>query len=332
MTNFFIGSCEPSWFSEKMVSIGFWTTFYVAQVYEWLKSPFVVEQSSIPAQALRNVLRIGKSICTFKTIKDVRFSGFHTLFKPFRKDHLNVFLNHSIGIWSGTDYPATRVVMYVHGGGYVSGDIASFIGIVDRMATHFECPFFLPQYRLSPEFSILDMITDLMDALQHVQERYPNVPIHLIGDSAGGGLCLWLLNEIVQRDNNIIVSCAICSPMIDLRCNSWSFKTNAGLDPCLDTSTVRLCADVARDRLPVYLNPWVNWKWEKFPPIRISVDAEEILFSDSILAHQHLSNAILKIHKGLFHAFFVFYPCIEKECIQEMDEISNFFRSTSSKA
>jgi len=123
------------------------------------------------------------------------------------EDLVEINGHHYINVYTFTpeNYNAKRpVLIYLHGGGFMSGDVAEF-----RMAMRFTseqsgCKIIFPEYRLSPEnpypagvedcHAIIEWVYDHADELEIDKNK-----IMVAGDSAGGGLtnsCLVLDKDL----------------------------------------------------------------------------------------------------------------------------------------
>lgn len=119
------------------------------------------------------------------------------------EDLVEINHDHYIDVYTFTpeNYITGRpVLVYLHGGGYMTGDVAEF-----RMAMRFVCEqsgckVIFPEYRLSPENPYPAGIEDCHAIVEWVYEHADELGVnrHKImigGDSAGGGLtnsCLFL--------------------------------------------------------------------------------------------------------------------------------------------
>ncbi len=123
------------------------------------------------------------------------------------EDLVEINHDHYIDVYTFTpeNYENGRpVLIYLHGGGYMTGDIAEF-----RMAMRFiceqsGCKVIFPEYRLSPENPYPAGIDDCHGIIEWVYETADELGVnrHKImvgGDSAGGGLtnsCLFLDKDL----------------------------------------------------------------------------------------------------------------------------------------
>jgi acetyl esterase/lipase len=92
----------------------------------------------------------------------------------------------------GTPTPA---ILYIHGGGHVSGSVPAFRKDMCRYAYHTQTPVFAPGYRLAPEYPHPKALEDVLAALAflvaHGEDlRIDPTRIGILGVSAGGGLAV----------------------------------------------------------------------------------------------------------------------------------------------
>jgi acetyl esterase/lipase len=83
------------------------------------------------------------------------------------------------------------VIFYTHGGGYISGSCSDHRALVAKLTTASGLRVLLFEYRLAPEHPFPAALDDTLTAyrwlLGHIK---PTTRIFIVGESAGGGLCL----------------------------------------------------------------------------------------------------------------------------------------------
>ncbi|MEJ5153940.1 alpha/beta hydrolase [Gluconobacter wancherniae] len=80
------------------------------------------------------------------------------------------------------------VVLFLHGGGFVHCDLISHHGICCRLAASSGAMILSLDYRLSPEHRFPAGLEDAWTALQWLRVQFPDLPLAVAGDSAGGNL------------------------------------------------------------------------------------------------------------------------------------------------
>jgi acetyl esterase len=118
------------------------------------------------------------------------------------------------------------VVVYVHGGGFTTGGIASHAGTAQALADVSGHPVLFVDYRLAPEHPAPAAINDIVAAVDVHIGSDPHLPMILIGDSAGGALAFWAALRL--RDAGVGMSALLLvNPMLDPRADSPSYAQYA---------------------------------------------------------------------------------------------------------
>lgn len=143
------------------------------------------------------------------------------------------------GAWIGA--AGAGAALYLHGGGYQIGGIASHAGLAARLADATGLRLFLPEYRLAPEHRFPAAIDDVLAVYRALIGR-GRPPVAVMGDSAGGALAL--LCAMQARDQALALPRAVIllSPWLDLSLSGDSYDRLAALDPFSQTAQLRAMA------------------------------------------------------------------------------------------
>jgi len=205
-------------------------------------------------------------------------------------------------------------LLYLHGGGYVSGSGAFYLAMTAHISAAAQCAVLLPDYRLAPEHPFPAGLEDCLRAYQWLAVTGPAGPapakaIFIAGDSAGGGLTLATLLALRDRRLPLPQAGIALSPFTDLTLSGESLRTEAELDPimhprCLPDFVTRYIADGdVRDPLasPVFAD------YTGLPPLLIQVGEHEIIRDDSVRVGERARAAgvevTLEVWEGMFHVF-----------------------------
>jgi acetyl esterase/lipase len=133
--------------------------------------------------------------------------------------------------WLEPPDAGAAVVLYLHGGGFVSGSLRTNGGMIGALARSAHARTLSLEYRLAPEHPFPAAVVDATKAYRHllglgISPRN----IALAGDSSGGTLVLNTL--LALRDSGLpLPSAAVAiSPWVDLGCSGGSFEDNARHD------------------------------------------------------------------------------------------------------
>lgn len=209
---------------------------------------------------------------------------------------------------------ADRAIFYTHGGGYVSGNCIDHRMHVARFVQATGAGALLYDYRLAPEHPFPAAMEDTLTAYRWLLEQgiAPD-RIVIVGESAGGGLCLASLLAI--RDEHLPLPAAgvAFSPWTDLACTGDSYRTNAMRDISTLGSWDVWGGYYVGPNDP--RNPWISPLYgdlHGLPPILIQVGDHEILLDDSVrfTAKARTAGVDIRLHvwEGMVHCFPLLAP------------------------
>lgn len=148
--------------------------------------------------------------------------------------------------WIG-DPEAKFVLLFLHGGGYIQSSTEGYYeywhGMINRTnASNATTSVAVLQldYTLAPEARYPTQLQEAATVLSYLlsEAERPPSSIILIGDSAGGNLCLSLVSHLLHPQAEVpaisldepLLGLLLYSPWVSFRTNSESFSRNAGLD------------------------------------------------------------------------------------------------------
>lgn len=219
-------------------------------------------------------------------------------------------------------------VLYVHGGGMVSGDWAGFRGICSKLSRELGgAAVWCVNYRLLPEWTVRDAVDDVLDCLQHMNIRDPT-PIACVADS-GGAIALVL--ALLRVSSNILIACcALMSPMIDLSC---SIPEDRSEDAYTNRVMLEFCFRHCRERLGAEVSNPILQDLGCLPRMLVLAAATELLLSDAVkLANKAQHDGVqveLVVHAHAFHAWPTLAGFGIHECDEGLIQIVHFIKSNS---
>jgi acetyl esterase/lipase len=124
-----------------------------------------------------------------------------------------------------------RVVVYVHGGGFV-GPIDPFqVKYAARLATALDAQVVMPDYPLAPEHTWRDSHEDIVRVIQRAAETSERVVV--VGDSAGGGVALAAALTVRDRGGAQPSHLVLHAPWVDLTTSTPETEVVTREDPWL---------------------------------------------------------------------------------------------------
>jgi len=213
----------------------------------------------------------------------------------------------------------SRVVLYLHGGGYIIGSALAFLGVAGAFAEAAGARALVVDYRLAPEHPYPAALEDARTAYFSLLEQgVAPGSIALVGDSAGAGLALALIAALKQRGAPLPAAAALISPWIDLEAMGSTIASKAEVDPSLTRDALLGMADAylqgTSARTP-FAAP-LHADFRGFPPLFIQVGSREILLDDAVRLASKAAEAdvptLLKVWPGMIHDWTVYAPMLSE--------------------
>jgi len=131
--------------------------------------------------------------------------------------------------WCATpDADERRAILYLHGGGYVSGSIAVYRSMAANLSRAAQARVLTIDYRLAPEHPFPAAVEDSIASYRWLLSLgIKPTRIVIAGDSAGGGLTAATLVAIRDAKLPLPAAGVLLSPMVDLEATGESMITKA---------------------------------------------------------------------------------------------------------
>jgi epsilon-lactone hydrolase len=207
-----------------------------------------------------------------------------------------------------------RVVLYLHGGGYVLGSIHSHRDMCERLSRAAEARVLAVDYRLAPEHPFPAAVDDATAAYRWlVKEGYAPTKIAVAGDSAGGGLTFATLLALKKSGDPMPACATPISPWVDLEGLGDSMISRDAIDPMVHKPMIEQMARTyvgpsgdLRDPLAAPLHGDLTG----LPPLLIHVGSRETLHDDALRMAEKARKAgvpvELDIVEGQIHVWHIF--------------------------
>ena len=178
-----------------------------------------------------------------------------------------------------------RVVMYLHGGGYMIGSMRTHRSPLSYLSRVSDARVLGLNYRLAPEHPFPAAVEDAVAAyLWLLEEGVPPGRIVIGGDSCGGGLTIATLVALKYFGHPLPAGGISHSGWTDLAHTGESFTTKAEADPLIDRDMLEGMAAAYlgdRPRTTPLASPYYADLGD-LPPLLVQVGTAEVLLDDSI--------------------------------------------------
>ena len=177
-----------------------------------------------------------------------------------------------------------KVIMYLHGGAYVAEIGGDHWNMVGRLIEDTGSTIILPDYPLAPKYTYKDVFKMMEPLYKEVEEKVGANNLILMGDSAGGGMSLALIEKISTQNNYEIPSKTILiSPWLDVRLNNPQICKVQKNDKELNKESLKLAgiAYAGEDGIDNYLVNPVDGDISKLKNVTIFTGTYDILNPDA---------------------------------------------------
>lgn len=226
-----------------------------------------------------------------------------------------------------------RVVLYLHGGGYVIGSIKSHRYLMQNISRQSGARTLGLDYRLAPEHPFPAAVEDASKAYRWLLDQgYEPKNIAIAGDSAGGGLTLATLVKLRDEGIPLPVAGVLISPWADLTGEAGSVISRADSDPMVSADGLfslagkYLNGEDAKNPLasPVFAD------LSSLPPLLVHVGGREILYDDAITVVNNAKAAKVEVElldaAEMFHVWHAFAPMLD-EAQEAIDQIGAWLKT-----
>lgn len=180
--------------------------------------------------------------------------------------------------WFRPARAGTGLIFHVHGGAFVAGSSLA-ARAHSALARSNGAELVSVDYRLAPEHPFPAALDDVWAVYSEVAHGRPTV---IVGESAGGGLAMSLVRQVLDRGGNAPKGLVTMFPWADLTNSADSFVANEHRDVLsregLSRSALAYAGD--RDMKTPLLSPLYG-SFAGFPPTLIVVGTHDCLLDDS---------------------------------------------------
>ena len=253
------------------------------------------------------------------------------------------------------DEISAGVILYLHGGGYICGNLAYAKGFGSVLAAKCGIKVFCCAYRLAPENVFPAALEDCLDAYCYLLANgYDSSQIIVCGESAGGGLCYALCDKLKEKGRGLPAGIIAISPWTDLTQSGASYAENQKKDVSMTAERLKYFADCyvygsvndgknvfprvnedAENDRTVKSNPRISPLFadlSELPPSLIFVGGDEIMLDDARMLHNRLiecgSQSEIFVAPDMWHGYVLY--CL-KEHESDFDKISDFIKKHISR-
>jgi epsilon-lactone hydrolase len=225
-----------------------------------------------------------------------------------------------------------RLLVHVHGGGYVYNPGEAGTGEATLMAGYGGFKVISFDYRMPPDFPYPAAMDDAMAVWKAALKLQDPRNMAIFGTSTGGGMTLAMILRAKAEGLALPAAIAPGTPWSDLTETGDTYKTNEWIDNVLVSysgylSHAALLYANGRDLKDPQLSP-IYGDFTGFPPAILTSGTRDLFLSLTVLTHRKLRRAgveaELQVFEGMSHAQYNF-DAFAPETKETFGEIARFF-------
>lgn len=207
--------------------------------------------------------------------------------------------------------PTGRTLVFIHGGGYVTGTARASVSEAAHMAAVSRDEVVVLGYTTAPRGQWRQVTGEVLSAWRDLLAAgAPPESVGIYGGSAGGGLAAGAVLRMRDEGFPLPGALYLQAPWSDITATGDTVATLAAAEPLLTSESLAwgadLYADEADQRHP-YVSPIYGDYGQPFPPTLIQVGTREMFLSHAVRLYQAIRSgghdAVLDVYEGMPHGF-----------------------------
>jgi acetyl esterase/lipase len=209
--------------------------------------------------------------------------------------------------------PTGKVVVAIHGGGYVGEATIFHWWTYTDMSRHTGATVVVPGYPLAPDGTAETEVPRMTDFVTAMIDEHGAQNVSVLGDSAGGGFALLVAQELLRRGSLQPNRLVLSAPWLDV---STTDPRMAQIDdPLLDIAHSAKYGQLWAGNLDTR-DPRVSPLFgplDGLPPTCIYSSSRDMLAIDTVrlrdrVLAENLSNFTFRLRNGLLHDYLIYRP------------------------
>lgn len=175
-----------------------------------------------------------------------------------------------------------QTIFYLHGGAYVAELYKYHWEFFRNLLKDLKCTLIVPDYPLAPKYQYDDVFNRIIPIYEEILKRIEPEDLILMGDSAGGGISLALLERMGEQNGKQPGKTILISPWLDVTLKNPKINEVQKWDPVLDKKALKLAgiSYAGKYGMQNYLVNPINGPLDKLKNVTIFTGTYDILNPD----------------------------------------------------
>lgn len=133
-----------------------------------------------------------------------------------------------------------KTIFYLHGGSYIAELTPTYWEFLSDITQKTGATIIVPDYPLAPQYHYTDVFRMIMPLYQETVKKVNQEHVILMGDSAGGGMTLALVQKIGEEKLAMPSKTILISPWLDVTMENPEIKGKQEKDKMLNVELLKL--------------------------------------------------------------------------------------------
>lgn len=205
------------------------------------------------------------------------------------------------------------IILYLHGGSYMAELKQEHWLFFEGLLQDTNATLVVPDYPLTPKYNYKDVFTMMEPCYEKILENEQDKTWIVMGDSAGGGLALALLEKMGEKGRKMSDALFLLSPWLDTSMENQKIDEVQSKDPMLSKPALKLAGEqYGRDikEEDNYLVDPLYGPLQNLCPIVVFTGTADILNPDVAILEQRCKEAgtqiTVKEYENAIHDFILY--------------------------
>lgn len=192
------------------------------------------------------------------------------------------YKNRKVFIVKSKEEKSNLKILYFHGGSYVAEATKQHWEFIEKLVEDTKATVIMPDYPLTPKYNYKDVFEMVDPLYKEIIDKVDANNLIVMGDSAGGGLGLALMEKISKENVKIPEKIVLISPWLDTRLTNPEIEEVQKRDKELNKTKLQLAgiAYAGEDGINSYLVNPIDGDLSKLKNITILTGTNDILNPD----------------------------------------------------
>jgi monoterpene epsilon-lactone hydrolase len=185
------------------------------------------------------------------------------------------------------------IILYFHGGAFLRNFYIFHWLFIKKLYSYSPYPIYAADYPLIPKHNYKEILSFSKELYLNLSKKYK---IILIGDSAGGNLCLSVLQKLPKE--NLPKKILLLSPWLDVSMVNPLIDEYEKYDYILNKNGLKLAGDLYSNNHPQLpeVSP-IYFRYDTLPETHLFIGTHDILYPDCELFYKNNINFMIYFYK-----------------------------------